>query len=96
MNCGSEDPGTAKRVPVSNKGVAAARRRLEPGKCVLESVHLCRGLACKSVLHPLLTGGRGKTDHEGWRRAQIAPGGARFGTAEAGGGLGVLTVGESE
>jgi len=39
MNCGSEDPGTAKRVRhrvlVSKKGVAAARRQLEPGKCVV-------------------------------------------------------------
>ena len=45
MNCGSEDPGTAKRVRhsakrvrhrvlVSKKGVAAAHRRLEPGECV--------------------------------------------------------------
>jgi len=43
MNCGSEDPGTAKRVRhrvlVSKKGLAAARRRLEPGKCVVRRSH---------------------------------------------------------
>jgi len=43
MNCDSEDPGTAKRVRhkvlVSNMGVAAARRRLEPGKCVVKRAH---------------------------------------------------------
>ena len=42
MNCGSEDPGTAKRVRhrvlVSKKGVAAARRRLEPRMCVVKHV----------------------------------------------------------
>jgi len=43
MNCGSEDPGTAKRVRhrvlVSKKGEAAARRRIEPGKCVVGRAH---------------------------------------------------------
>ena len=43
MNWGSEDPCTAKtvrhRVPVSKKGVAAARRRLAPGKCVVRRAH---------------------------------------------------------
>jgi len=43
MNCVSEDPGTAKRVRhrvlVSKKGVDAARRRLEPGKCVVRRAH---------------------------------------------------------
>ena len=42
MNCGSEDPGTAQRVRhrvlVSKKGVAA-RRRLEPGECVVRRAH---------------------------------------------------------
>ena len=43
MNCGSEDPGTAKRVRhrvlVSKKGVAAGRRQLEPGKCVVRCAY---------------------------------------------------------
>jgi len=51
-------------------------------------VQLCRGHACKSVLHPLLAGGRRKTDHKGWRGAEITRGGARFGTAAVGGDLG--------
>jgi len=42
MNCG-KDPGNAKRVRhrvlVSKKGVAAARRRLEPGECVVRHAH---------------------------------------------------------
>jgi len=43
MNCGSEDPGTAKRVRhrvlVSKKDVAAACRRLEPGKCAVRRAY---------------------------------------------------------
>jgi len=38
MNSGSEDPSIAKRV-VSKKGVAAARRRLEPGECVVRRAY---------------------------------------------------------
>ena len=46
----------------------------------------------KSVLHPLLGGGRRKTDHKGWRRAEITRGGAQFGTATVGGGSSVLLL----
>ena len=72
------EPRTAKRVRhtflVSEKGVSAARRRLEPGKRVIRREHeacsgvvqLCRGHARKSVLHPLLGGGRRKNDHKGY------------------------------
>ena len=109
------EPHTAKRVRhtflVSEKGVAAARRRravgaqplhvVEPGKCVIRREHeansgvvqLCRGHARKSILHPLLGGGRCKTDHKGWRGAEITRRGARFGTASVGGGSRVLTLG---
>ena len=51
-------------------------------------MQLCRGHACKSVLNPLLAGGRRKTDHKGWRGAEITRGGARFNTAAVRGGLG--------
>ena len=98
-----QDPGTAKRVRhrvlVSNKGVAAARRRLEPGKCVVRRVHEtcvrewcnCAEGMCTRVSSSSWR--QRQTDHEGWRRAQITPGGAQFGTAEVEGSLGVLTLG---
>jgi len=60
------------------------------GRCEACSgvVQLCRGYARKSVLHPLLGGGTRKTDHKGWRGAEITRRGARFGTVAVGGGLG--------
>ena len=76
MNCGSEDPGIAQRVRhrvlVSKKGVAAARRRLEPGKCAVRRAHeACVREWCSGAegmrARVSLTGGRRKTDHKGWR-----------------------------
>jgi len=81
MNCGSEDPGTAKRVRhrvlVSKKGVAAAHRRLEPEKCVVRRAY-------EAGVREWSSCAKGK----GWRGAEITRGGARFGTAAVGGDLG--------
>jgi len=96
MNCG-KDPGNAKRVRhrvlVSKKGVAAARRRLEPGECVVRHAHeacVREWCSCAEGMRAEcpLAGGRRKTDHKGWRGAEITRRGARFGTAAVGGGLG--------
>ena len=90
---GSKDRGAVKIVRrtllVSKKGVAAARRRLEPGKrvsghvrAVRVYVQLCRGHARRSVLYSA-AGAKQTIKAGAWPNNR----GARFGTAAVGEGV---------